>query len=77
MFNLLNDLRTFPQTESCFAFGQHHHLVLNEEPPDINKLKSYLQNHDELEIIQIKPNIEDRFMQLMKAHPNPSLREGL
>ncbi|MBK7631269.1 MAG: ABC transporter ATP-binding protein [Ignavibacteriales bacterium] len=77
MFNLLNDLRAYSKTESCFAFGQYHHLVLNEEQPDINELKSYLKDHAELEIKQIKPNIEDRFMQLMKAHPNPSLREGL
>jgi ABC-type multidrug transport system ATPase subunit len=77
MFQLLNDLRAYPKTESCFAFGDYHHLVLNEVHPDLNELKSYLQNHYELEINQIKPGIEDRFMQLMKAHPNPSLREGL
>ena len=66
MFNLLNDLRTYSKTESCFAFGQYHHLVLNEEDSDINELKSYLKNHAELEISQIKPGIEDRFMQLMR-----------
>lgn len=66
MFNLLNDLRTYSKTESCFAFGQYHHLVLNVEHPDINELKSYLKNHTELEITRIKPNIEDRFMQLMR-----------
>jgi hypothetical protein len=59
-------LRAYSKTESCFAFGQYHHLVLIEEHPDINNLKSYLQNHIELEITQIKPGIEDRFMQLMK-----------
>jgi ABC-type multidrug transport system ATPase subunit len=77
MFNLLNDLRAYSNTESCFAFGDYHHLVINEVHPDLNELKSYLQHHSELEINQIKPGIEDRFMQLMKAHPNPSLREGL
>jgi ABC-type multidrug transport system ATPase subunit len=66
MFNLLNDLRAYSKTESCFAFGQYYHLVLNEEHPDINDLKSYLKEHTELEITQIKPNIEDRFMQLMR-----------
>ncbi len=66
MFNLLNDLRAYSKTESCFAFGQYHHLVLNEEDSDINELKSYLKNHAELEITQIKPGIEDRFMQLMR-----------
>ena len=66
MFNLLNDLRAYSKTESCFAFGQYHHLVLTEEHPDLNVLKSYLKNHAELEIEEIKPGIEDRFMQLMK-----------
>jgi ABC-2 type transport system ATP-binding protein len=66
MFNLLNDLRAYSDTESCFAFGQYHHLVLNKEHPDINELKYYLKNHSELEIAQIKPNVEDRFMQLMR-----------
>ncbi len=66
MFNLLNDLRAYSKTESCFAFGQYHHLVLNEEDSDVNELKSYLKNHAELEIAQIKPGIEDRFMQLMR-----------
>lgn len=66
MFQLLNDLRVYSKTESCFAFGDYHHLVLNEVKPDMNELKSYLQNHSELEITQIKPGIEDKFMQLMK-----------
>ncbi|HCY75018.1 MAG TPA: ATPase [Ignavibacteriales bacterium] len=66
MFNLLNDLRAYSKTESCFAFGQYHHLVLNEKYPDINELKSYLKNHTEIEIELVKPGIEDRFMQLMK-----------
>jgi len=71
MFNLLNDLRAYSKTESCFAFGQYHHLVLNEEDFDINELKSYLKNHTELEISQIKPGIEDRFMQLMRGPSQP------
>ena len=71
MFNLLNDLRAYSKTESCFAFGQYHHLVLNEEHPDMDVLKSYLKDHTELEITQIKPNIEDRFMQLMRGPSQP------
>jgi ABC-type multidrug transport system ATPase subunit len=66
MFKLLNDLRAYPKTQSCFAFGDCHHLVLNEEQLDLNELRTYLQNHSELEINQIKPGIEDRFMQLMR-----------
>ncbi len=71
MFNLLNDLRDYYKTDSCFAFGQFHHLILNEERPDLNELTSYLRNHTELEIKQIKPGIEDRFIQLMKGPSQP------
>ncbi len=77
MFKLLNDLRAFPKTKSCFAFGENHHLTLDGE--NIEELKNYLaeRGHKQLTIREIKPEIEDCFMQLMKAHPNPSQREGL
>jgi len=77
MFTLLKDLRSFPNTKSCFAFGDKHHLVLNDDNFDLNELKTYLQNQNNLEIKKIEPGVEDCFMQLMKAHPNPSLREEL
>ncbi|MBK7632214.1 MAG: ABC transporter ATP-binding protein [Ignavibacteriales bacterium] len=70
MFKLLTDLRSFPETKSCFAFGDKHHLVLNDNNFDLNKLKSYLQNQSNLEIKKIEPGIEDCFMQLMKAQPD-------
>ena len=66
MFNLLNDLRAYSKTDSCFAFGDYHHLVLNESYNDLEELKSYLKNHQNLEINQINAGIEDCFMQLMK-----------
>jgi ABC-2 type transport system ATP-binding protein len=66
MFNLLNDLRDYSKTDSCFAFGDYHHLVLNESYNDLEELKSYLKNHQNLEINQINAGIEDCFMQLMK-----------
>jgi ABC-type multidrug transport system ATPase subunit len=66
MFNLLNDLRAYSKTDSCFAFGDYHHLVLNESYDDLEELKSYLNNHKVLEIKPIKAGIEDCFMQLMK-----------
>lgn len=77
MFELLKNLRSFPKTKSCFAFGDKHHLVLNDNNFDLNELKTYLQNQNNLEIKKIEPGIEDCFMRLMIAHPNPSLREGL
>jgi len=70
MFELLKDLRGFPKTKSCFAFGDKHHLVLNDNNFDLDELKTYLQNQNNLEIKKIEPGIEDCFMRLMKVHPD-------
>jgi len=79
MYKLLNDLRAFSQTESCFAFGENHHLTLKENNFKIGELENYLRANGHLKatVTKIEPGIEDCFMQLMKAHPNPSQREGL
>lgn len=70
MFKLLTDLRSFPKTKSCFAFGDKHHLVLNDNNFDLNELRTYLQNQTNLEINMIEPGIEDCFMRLMIAQPD-------
>lgn len=68
MFKLLNDLRAFRQTESCFAFGENHHLTLKDENITIDDLQKYLteRGHVNLSINKIEPEIEDCFMQLLK-----------
>jgi ABC-2 type transport system ATP-binding protein len=68
MFKLLNDLRLFPQTESCFAFGENHHLTIIEEKFTIAQLQNYLKakGHNKAIVENIDPTIEDCFMQLMK-----------
>ena len=65
MFKLLKDLRNFPETKSCFAFGDKHHLVLKDNNMDLTELKTYLQNQSNLEINKIEPGIEDCFMRLI------------
>ena len=67
MFELLIQLRRFENTKSCFAFGDKHHLVLKDDKIDLAELKTYLQNHKNLEIKIIEPGIEDCFMQLIKV----------
>ena len=74
MFGLLKDLRSFPETESCFAFGDKHHLVLKDNNFDLNELKTYLQNQTNLEIKKIEPGIEDCFMRLI-ANTNAILED--
>jgi len=70
MFELLTDLRSFPKTKSCFAFGDKHHLVLKDNNIDLNELRTYLKKQTNLEIDKIEPGIEDCFMRLMIAQPD-------
>jgi ABC-type multidrug transport system ATPase subunit len=68
MFKLLNDLRKFDNTESCFAFGEFHHLTLKDDDLNILDLEKYIvtNGHVNPTIKNINPEIEDCFMQLMK-----------
>jgi ABC-2 type transport system ATP-binding protein len=68
MYRLLNDLKNYPNTESCNSFGEVHHLVLKNDDLDEVKMLNYLQEHmhKNISIKPAQPNIEDRFMQLMQ-----------
>jgi ABC-type multidrug transport system ATPase subunit len=66
MFKLMNDLKSYTNTHSAYLFGQYvHYTSINEND---NNLKNYLKEsgHKDLEMIDIEPNIEDCFMELMK-----------
>lgn len=67
MYKLLGDLRAFPSTYSCFAFGDAHHLTMREEGEGpITELRRYLQDkgYADLRMERIEPSIEDCFMAL-------------
>lgn len=67
MYKLLGDLRAFPDTDSCFAFGDAHHLTLRREGEDVmRQLKEYVKGkgYDDVRIEPIEPSIEDCFMAL-------------
>ena len=68
MFRLLNDLRYYDKTETCFGFGENHHLTLCDDKAGIKEIMQYLsiQGHDDVTVKIIEPGIEDCFMQLMK-----------
>ena len=68
MYRLLNDLKNYPNTESCNSFGEFHHLVLKNDDSDQNKILNYLEEHEHknISIKQTQPTIEDCFMQLMQ-----------
>ena len=66
MFKLLTDLRYHPFIDSCFAFGETHHITLKNNDLTINDLCRWLQQkgHEEIIIQEIKASIEDCYMQL-------------
>lgn len=66
MYKLLVDLRTFPETYSCYAFGDAHHLTLKENGKDMDALKQFLKEkgYTDVKIEPIAPSVEDCFMAL-------------
>ncbi len=68
MYRLLLELKKYDAVKDAYSFGEYHHVVMNGSYT-IEGVKNYLEKKDisEIEIKQAKPNIEDCFMQLMKA----------
>lgn len=68
MYQLLLDLRTFQDTESCFSFGDAHHLTLKNNELSENDIRDFLNSkqHQDIHIALIEPTIEDVFMALMQ-----------
>jgi ABC-type multidrug transport system ATPase subunit len=66
MYELLEDLRAYGDTHSCYAFGDSHHLTLKDTAEDISHLAAWLlaKKHTDASIISISPCIEDCFMGL-------------
>jgi ABC-type multidrug transport system ATPase subunit len=68
MFQMLNDLRLFDKTNTCFAFGDANHLTLKSNDVSAIDIKDFLKNkgHQNIEVGRIEPTIEDCFMALRK-----------
>ena len=73
MYPLLKDLRDFDLVETCFAFGDSHHITLKKgdvngsnQALSPNGLRTYLKGkgHEEIDIEPIRAGIEDCFMEL-------------
>lgn len=68
MGQLLNDLRASDWIKSCQTFGAFHHIVFKgNETAMQRKLLNDLSNklHKNIELKEIKPTIEDCFIELM------------
>ncbi|MBS1973438.1 MAG: ABC transporter ATP-binding protein, partial [Bacteroidetes bacterium] len=68
MYRLMMDIKTDPGVESCYPFGQYHHIVFKNPGDDKKRLEEIIQkgHFTNAEINNIEPNIEDCFMALMK-----------
>jgi len=65
---LLQNVRTYPGTQSCFAFGDSLHVTFKPEASDPQSLQNYLheKGHSDAAIEKIQPTIEDCFIHLLK-----------
>lgn len=65
---LINDLRKYKNSNTVFAFGDSIHYTDKQKTIDIQEIITYLENnnHTNVQIKEIKPSIEDCFIELMK-----------
>lgn len=69
MYKLLLLLRSFPKTDSCFAFGDYHHLTFKDDAIKPEEIRNYLSSknfNEAVKIDTIGASIEDCFMAYMK-----------
>jgi ABC-2 type transport system ATP-binding protein len=68
MYKLMNAIKDDKEVESCYPFGQYHHVVFKTQENSKQKLENIAKagHYTNVEIETIKPNIEDCFMALMK-----------
>lgn len=68
IYQLLKDLRTDNDVESCDAFGEFIHVTLVSDEADENLVTTIAQKYkpEGLEVKRIEPTIEDSFIRLMR-----------
>jgi len=66
MSKLLADLRRHKKVKTCFAFGETHHITLEDSTLTPGEMKNYLTGlgHTGIEISPIAASVEDCFMDL-------------
>lgn len=66
MSQLLSDLRKMPGVKTCFAFGDTHHITVEESLLSRNDLIDSLHNqgHCGIEVFPVEAGIEDCFMDI-------------
>lgn len=67
MYELMHDLREDDRVDTCYPFGQYHHVTFKEVDMEIKLIEQQLtaKGHSDISIKKIEPTIEDCFMALM------------
>jgi len=67
MHRLIQDLRSWEKTDSAYAFGQYLHVTGKHDEIEATEFENYLlkKEHQELQVFNIPPTIEDVFMNMM------------
>lgn len=65
MFALLEEARAASGVYACYPFGEHHHLVANNDF-SVSEFSKRLSHCDGFSITSAEPTIEDVFIKLMK-----------
>jgi len=66
MLHLLNDLNGMNEVEAAYPFGEYHHVIMKSGYDDKVLKKHFEQSSQAIQIVDVTPNIEDCFMDLMK-----------
>lgn len=76
MYALMIALGNNPLVESCYPFGQYHHVVFKATADGLHELEMITKQggYTEVTIHRIEPTIEDCFMALMKVHDETIIR---
>jgi len=70
-YQLIEDLKQFPETNTAFPFGQSVHFTPKSDSFDVDSLSAFLaeRDHRNIDVRPIGPGIEDCFMELMASQP--------
>ncbi len=70
MYNLLLTLRKSAAVDTAYLFGEYYHVTLKDSVTSTFDLNQWLvtQGQKQVEIKNIRPGIEDIFMNLMQTH---------
>ena len=68
MFKLMQDLRALEIVDTCYPFGQYHHVVFKKDLSKEEEVQDAIAgvSADELHVKKIPATIEDCFMELMR-----------